>query len=325
MATGRFINVALIAALVAIPWGFAGCAWVGGIVAQIGGGFADPAGVENIGNFSRTAGARLSVQWVGHSTVLLRMDDRVILTDPLLTGNVLVVKGRLVAPGIELDSLDRLDVILISHTHADHLSPGSLALIERRFPDAALVFAAGAEEFLPRYRFPLHRMAQADRGAGMWIGEADTIGGVKITTVASVHWGGRYGIDGSVWGFPGYTGYIVEYHGMTVYFPGDTGYDPELFRSIGDRFAIDLAFIPIAPCYDPESVGTRYHVGPAGAVKILEDTKACAMVPIHYGTLHEPLVPYDALEVFLGLAGKIKDPDVRVEILEIGELATFIR
>jgi N-acyl-phosphatidylethanolamine-hydrolysing phospholipase D len=112
---------------------------------------------------------------------------------------------------------------------------------------------------------------------------------------------------------------------MTVYYAGDTGYDPDLFRSIGDTFAIDLAFIPIAPCYDPESIGTRYHVGPAGAVKILEDTKACTMVPIHYGTLHEPLVPFDALEVFLGLIGKRNDLDDRVEILEIGELATFLR
>jgi L-ascorbate metabolism protein UlaG (beta-lactamase superfamily) len=167
-------------------------------------------------------------------------------------------------------------------------------------------------------------MAQADRAAGRWAGETATVEGVTITTVASIHWGGRYGIDGSVWGLPGYTGYVIEYHGMTVYYPGDTGYDPELFRSIGETYAIDLALIPIAPCYDPASLGTRYHVGPAGAVKILEDTRACAMVPIHYGTVHEPLDPFDALRVFLDLIKGRDDLRERVEILEIGEQSVFL-
>lgn len=267
----------------------------------------------------------MSVQWVGHSTVLIRMDDRVILTDPLLTDEVAVVKGRLVEPGIGLEGLDRVDIIVISHSHADHLSPASLARIAERFPGADLVFPEGAEEFLPRFDFPLHRMPQADPDAGGAAGGTVTIGGVSVTTVASVHWGGRYGIDGSVWGMPGYTGYIIEYNGMTVYYPGDTGYDPELFRAIGERYAIDLAFIPIAPCYDPASVGTPYHVGPLGAVNILEDTRACAMVPIHYGTIHEPLDPFDALGVFLDIISRRPDIGDRVEILEIGEQAVFLR
>ena len=302
-----------------------GCAWTGGVVSQIAGNFASPEGAGIVAPFRGSGTARLAVQWVGHSTVLVRIDDRVIITDPFLTARVGEVKARLVEPGIDLDSLGRLDLILVSHAHADHLSLGSLGMLAERFPGTDLVFPAGVEEFLPRYTFPLVRMKQADRAAGELTGETVTLAGVAITTVFSRHWGGRYGLDGSVWGFPGYTGYIVEYHGLTVYYPGDTGYDPDLFREIGRRWAIDLALIPIGPCYDPASVGTPVHVGPLGAVRILEDTKACTMVPIHYGTVQEPMDPFDPLEVFLGLLKARPDLLGAVSILKIGELAEFFR
>ncbi len=311
--------------LVAVTALAPGCAWVGGVASTVAGNFSSPAVPEVMSGFPPLGGARLSVQWVGHSTVLIRMDDRVIVTDPFLTAQVGGIKARLIEPGIDLDSLDRLDIILISHSHADHLSLGSLGMIGERFPAADLVFPVGVEEFLPRYSFPLHRLSRADRSAGRWKGETVTIGGVNVTAVASAHWGGRYGFDGSIWGFSGYTGYIIEYHGLTVYYPGDTGYDPEMFRAIGEAYSIDLALLPIAPCYDPASVGTPNHVGPLGALKILEDSRACAMVPIHYGTVHEPMDPFNAIEVFLGLAKEDEALMGKIDILNIGEQAVIVR
>jgi len=303
----------------------AGCSWLGGVASQVAGNFSTPDTVIGKHAFPGNTRGRLAVQWVGHSTVLVRMDDRVLVTDPFLTPRVGGIKARLVEPGIDLDSLGRLDVILISHSHADHLSLGSLGELEGRFPEADLAFPAGVEEFLPRYRFPLHRLRQADPDSGQLAGETVTIAGVTITTVRSMHWAGRYGFDGSLWKYPGYTGYVIEYHGLTVYYPGDTGYDSTLFRSIGERWSIDLALLPIGPCYDPASIGTPRHVGPVGALRILEDTKARAMVPVHFGTVHEPMDAFDPLQVLRRLLEGRGDLAGVVRVLKIGEQAEFLR
>jgi L-ascorbate metabolism protein UlaG (beta-lactamase superfamily) len=82
----------------------------------------------------------------------------------------------------------------------------------------------------------------------------------------------------------GYTGYVIEYKGITVFFAGDTGYDPALFKEIGNRFKIDLAIIPIAPS-SGNGIGSRVHVSPLGALTIFKDVRATFMLPIHFGTM----------------------------------------
>jgi L-ascorbate metabolism protein UlaG (beta-lactamase superfamily) len=259
-------------------------------------------------------GVRLSALWVGHSTVLLQMDDRVILTDPLLTGHVSFFETRVVEPGIDIANIPHCDIILLSHTHADHLDIGSLRMLESRFPRANLIFPNGAEEYIPRLSFPMTRLRTP---AGDEVtGESRTIDSVRITTIPARHWGGRYGLDGLLWKDDGYTGYIIEYHGMTVLFAGDTGYDPSAFTALGERYSIDLALLPIGPAGD--SLGGPNHVSPLGALRILSDTKAKNMIPIHYGTLYEAtdtVQPRRVLEELL-----MKDPEARkkVSIPEIG-------
>ena len=76
--------------------------------------------------------ARLAVLWVGHATALVQIDDKVILTDPVFTSTVGMLSRRLVEPGIDPQDLPPLDAVLISHMHYDHLSLGSLELIEPR-------------------------------------------------------------------------------------------------------------------------------------------------------------------------------------------------
>jgi L-ascorbate metabolism protein UlaG (beta-lactamase superfamily) len=71
---------------------------------------------------------------------------------------------------------------------------------------------------------------------------------------------------------------------MCVFFAGDTGYNPELFKEIGRRFKIDLAIIPIAPS-SGNGIGSRVHVSPLGALTIFNDVGATWLMPIHFGTL----------------------------------------
>jgi L-ascorbate metabolism protein UlaG (beta-lactamase superfamily) len=100
-------------------------------------------------------------------------------------------------------------------------------------------------------------------------------------------------------GNEGYTGYVVEYGGYAVFFAGDTGYNPEIFKEIGRRFKIDVALVPIAPG-SSGGLGSRIHANPAGALMIFKDVGAKYMVPMHYRTLFygpdsNPTEPLDRL------------------------------
>ncbi len=268
--------------------------------------------------------ARLSALWIGHSTVLLQMDDKVIITDPVLTETVGEFARRLVEPGIDIKNIPRCDLILISHSHFDHLSYGSLGYLEDKSAGAPLVFPAGLENYLPQMDFNFIRMDNDNGYEKRIIGEEKTINGIKVTTVYAQHWGGRYGLDGYVWGERDYTGYILEYHGLTVYFAGDTGYDSLKYKQLGDKFKIDLALIPIGPCADCDNCGTHNHVFPPDAVMIFRDIKAKWMVPIHYGTLF--FAQADAMKPLETLNRIIKDDQLqdKIFVLKIGGQKVFI-
>lgn len=265
-------------------------------------------------------GVMLSALWIGHATVLIQMDDKVILTDPFLTGHIAEIQHRVVEPGIDINDLKKCDLILISHSHPDHLNFGSLEILEKKFPDAALVFPEGVKEFLPDLSFKFHPLKKPRQDKRVYIGEAKIIEGVKITSVAAYHYGGRYGLDGVLWGYDGFCGFIIQYKGMTVYFSGDTSYDEKYFKYLGEHYNIDIEFIPIGPCKDCYEVDKKNrHVYPKGALQILDDTKARLMVPVHYGTIAElspPDYPRDVLVEMINEKPGYKD---RVNILKIGE------
>src|SRR4030095_3133826 len=262
----------------------------------------------------------LSMLWVGHATVLLQMDDKVILTDPFFTNNIAGIQKRVIEPGMDLDDLKKCDLILISHSHFDHLNYGTLGLLEDKFPEIDLVFPEGMEDFMPGFNFTFHRLRKAGLNDTVFIGESRIIKGIKVTTVKAYHWGGRYGLDGLIWGYTAFCGYMIEYHGMTVYFAGDTAYDRYAFKYLGSKYSIDLALIPIGPCKECEKTGNVQHVYPKGALKILDDTKARLFVPIHYGTLFEKSdTPDEPKFVLQDLIRNKPEYNDRVNIVEIGE------
>jgi L-ascorbate metabolism protein UlaG (beta-lactamase superfamily) len=176
---------------------------------------------------------------------------------------------------------------------------------------ATLIVPPGGAEYTPEFGFANTREAVT------W--EPIEEDGLRITPVPVQHFGGRYGVD-VLWS-PArpYTGYIIEYKGIVVFFAGDTGYNADYFKEIGQRFHIDVALLPIAPV-EPRDFMKRVHTDPAEALQAFEDLGAKIMIPMHHDTF------FQGLEPEVGYAKKLMQVLIeerglqdRVKLLTIGE------
>ncbi len=261
---------------------------------------------------SLRADARLTAQWVGHATLLLQLDDRIVVTDPVVVPTVGILSKRLVEPGVAAAEFPSLDLAVLSHVHFDHLSYGSLEALESKI--RLLAIPEGAFPYLPNFAFDA-------RDAAQWM----TIehAGIRATAVPAAHGGWRYGIDAPT--ARAVCGWVLERNGLTIYFAGDTGYDAAQFAAIHKRWpSIDLALLPIAPM-EPHSLIGAWHMDPAEAVRAFRELGARVMIPIHFDTFINSLdAPGDAPVV---LARELKKQNVaaeRVRVLAIGERAVLV-
>jgi len=257
--------------------------------------------------------ARLAVLWVGHATVLIQIDDRLILTDPVFTEFVGGLSHRLIEPGIGPERLPNVDVVLVSHRHFDHLSSGTFALIE---PKIHLVLTAeGVKQDIPSGGYVVKELRY---------GESWQRDGLRVTAVPVGHNGGRWLFDQA--SHPrSYTGFVIQYHGIQVYFPGDTAYRRNLSSDIASQFGpVDLALLPICPI-QPVDHMLSSHLDPRQALQVADDLSARWMVPIHFGTFINSLDAPGSCEAALRAAIQSRNSlNVRVAILRVGEQRMLI-
>jgi N-acyl-phosphatidylethanolamine-hydrolysing phospholipase D len=259
------------------------------------------------------ADARLAVLWVGHATTLIQMDDKIILTDPVFTSTVGQLSKRLVEPGLEAKNVPKVDAVLISHLHFDHLSLGTLEMLEKKIRRVYL--PEGGSVYVPDFAFPTTELRT-------WQAIADD--GLVITAVPVRHVGWRYGVD-QAWMTKSFTGYVLSYHGLTVYYGGDTAYVAENFHAAAERFpSIDLAILPIGPI-NPRSIMESRHEDPEEAIQAFLDLHARWMVPIHYDTFinsfDAPGDPLAHLEAAMREKALTRE---RIAVLAIGEQRVFV-
>jgi N-acyl-phosphatidylethanolamine-hydrolysing phospholipase D len=246
--------------------------------------------------------ATLSVVWVGHATVLIRLGHRFVLTDPNLGGS-LWIQPRVTPASLTPEELPPVQLVLLSHLHIDHFDTWTL----NRMPASTeVVFPPGADSYMSAIR-------QVTKES-LPFGQTLERGGVKITSVPVMHAGGRYLID-ALWN-KSFAGYIIEADGKRIFFAGDTGYDKTAFIEIGKRFpGIDLALIPIAPAKG----GNVNHADPKEALDIFRDVGARYMIPIHFEAYASMAVPYEQPRAELLAEAKKRHLEDRVFALYTGE------
>lgn len=256
--------------------------------------------------------ARLSALWVGHATVLVQMDDKFILTDPVFTDTVGQIVKRWVEPGIDVEHLPQIDAVIVSHMHFDHLSLGSLDLIEDKV--GRIYLPEGGAVYVPRSGAPTIELPA-------W--RSHEVDGLRVTAVPVRHLGFRY-VGDRGWMTKSFTGYVVEYRGLKVYFGGDTAYT-RAFADTRARFPeIDLAILPIAPIH-PRSFMCRAHTDPNESLLAFRDLGAKHMLPMHFDTFVGPFDGFgEAPRVLRELLPAHGFDEGRVAILRHGEQRVFV-
>ncbi|MFF1675489.1 MBL fold metallo-hydrolase [Streptomyces sp. NPDC058256] len=212
----------------------------------------------------------VAVSWAGHASWVIRVGGLTVLTDPVWSRKILGTPARITPVGVAWSALPRVDAVVISHNHYDHLDAPTL----RRLPRDTPVFVpAGLARWFRRRRFT--QVTELD----WW--EAAELGGVRFDFVPAHHWSKRSLTDTcrTLWG-----GWVLTASdGQRVYFAGDTGYG-HWFAQIGRRYpGIDLAMLPIG-AYDPRWWLSDVHCDPDEAVRAAVDLGARRMAPMHWGT-----------------------------------------
>ncbi|WP_308638391.1 MBL fold metallo-hydrolase [Paenibacillus silvisoli] len=245
-----------------------------------------------------------SLTWIGHSTFLIQHSGLNIMTDPIWAEK-LAFQKRMAPPGLAIGDVPPIDVVLISHSHYDHLHIKSLKQLTG---SKTLLVPVGLADKLRRKGFS--SIIELD----WW--QSATIGGVTFTFVPAQHWTRRTLTDTNTshWG-----GYIVQSaQAPTVYFAGDSGYF-DGFKEIGDRFDIDVALMPIG-AYDPEWFMAPQHVTPEEALQAFLDVRAKRFVPMHYGSYRlADDTPREAIDRLEAEVGRLKLASGTVLILPHGE------
>ncbi len=247
----------------------------------------------------------LYAAWLGHSTVLLKVDGVTVLTDPVLgercgvnMGPMTVGMKRLVEPALSPKDLPPIDLILLSHAHFDHWDRATLRALEGS--GTTIVTASRTTNLLKVERYKaVHELG--------WDQEI-RVGSFQIRAIEVNHWGARIRTDT----YRGYNGYLLDSGKYRIVFGGDTAYT-DTFRKARPGKPVDLAIMPIG-AYDP---WIHVHCNPEQALRMATDIHAEHVLPVHHQTFKLSREPFlEPVERLLAAVGKDSH---RVALQRIGQ------
>lgn len=234
---------------------------------------------------------KVNATFINHSTFLIQLQGMNILTDPVYSERAspytFVGPKRARLPGIPFEVLPKIDVVVISHNHYDHMDMETLKQLDAKFHPLFLV-PLGDEKKLRKNGI------QTVKAMDWW--EEVKVRDVKITFAPAKHWSARELWDKNecLWG-----SFMIDSGNSKIYHAGDTGYGPH-FLDIKSRLgAPDLALLPIG-AYMPRWFMKPHHMDPEDAVKAHIDLGSAKSIGMHFGSFQLTDEGIDEPETYLG-------------------------
>jgi|TARA_B110000438_G_scaffold205395_1_gene197066 L-ascorbate metabolism protein UlaG (beta-lactamase superfamily) len=245
--------------------------------------------------------------WLGHSTLLMNIDSLIVMTDPVFNrASPVPIFGKPFSyeHPINTDNLPKVNVVIISHDHYDHLDSKAIKDLSK-IVDRFLV-PLGVKAHLERWGVDTNRISELD-----WH-DSEDYRNVKFTLTPAQHFSGRGLTNGNstLWG-----SWIVSSERMQAYFSGDGGYS-ETFRELGDRYGpFDIAFIENG-AYNAD--WSEVHMFPYETVQANIDLKSKILFPIHWSKFDLSIHPWD--EPIIRVAKEADKRNVNIATPMIGEV-----
>lgn len=251
---------------------------------------------------ARVTGTAMRATWVGHATVLVQTGGLNILTDPIWSDVAgpfgLFGPRRVAAPGIDFDKLPKIDLVLVSHNHYDHLDLATLKRLWRR-DGPRIVTSLGNDTIL--------RSAGVEAQALDWGQRLRLRPDTEVVVTRNHHWGSRWFADRNraLW-----SSFVVRLPGGNLFFAGDTGAgDMKWADQAASYGPIRLAILPIGAFRFYEGqMRTASHIGPGEALEIWDRLGRPYALPIHWGTFRLSwegyTTPPDLLHAIQSCAGE---------------------
>lgn len=218
----------------------------------------------------------LRVTWLGHSGLIIEIDGKRILTDPVYRRaspfQFMGPKRFFLAP-IALNELPHLDAIIISHDHFDHLDDKTIIALAKK--GTPIYTSLGVGAILSKWGIPKTQITEMD-----WWQSVDMGGGITITAAPARHFSGRslFNRMQTLW-----ASYAIKGPVHNVYYGADSGIHP-LFKEIGERLGpFDIAMLEIGAA---NPLWADIHMGPVNATDAMLALGAKVMMPIHWGTFN---------------------------------------
>ena len=234
----------------------------------------------------------LQFAWLGHTTFLIKIDDKVILTDPMFSqraGSFGWVSPKRYSKTLSsTDDLPELDVVLITHNHPDHLDEDSIKALISKTRHFVTPLAVG--KLLEEWGVPHKKIHELD----WW--QSKSIDDLTITAAPAKHTSERGIFDKNMtlW-----ASYSIQGQKQNLYLSGDSGWFKGLYE-IGERLGpFDVTFFEIG-AYSNLKGQMEVHYSPEQAVKAHQAVRGKLMVPSGWGTFDLGLFPWhEPIERFL--------------------------
>jgi L-ascorbate metabolism protein UlaG (beta-lactamase superfamily) len=234
--------------------------------------------------WGRRPSSGLRITWLGHSTLLIEIDDARILTDPVWSRRTSPMQfagpKRFHPPPAPLAALPPLDAVILSHDHYDHLDRATILKLAKARPDVTIITSLGVGERLERWGIPPERVVELD----WW--ESIAVRAITVTAAPAQHFSGR-GIrdrNTTLW-----SSFHLRGPRHSFFYGADSGLTSE-FSDIAQRLGpFDAVALEIG-AYHP-SWGD-IHLGPENALTAHELLGTGALLPIHWGTFNLAIHPW---------------------------------